>query len=92
MTVVRERDIVAYFQRRVKDHDAFARKVRWEGRNDAPDWLLIHGYAMSVRWLEFKAPGGKPTPGQLIEHDLLRKYGQTVLIVDSFEAVDALFG
>ena len=38
-----------------------------------------------VFWIEFKAPGKKPTPLQSRHHLLLASYGQHVYVVDSVE-------
>lgn len=43
-------------------------------------------------WVELKAPGEKPKPHQIREHDRLRKLGQCVEVIDSMEGVDALLG
>jgi hypothetical protein len=39
-------------------------------------------------FVELKAPGKKPTPGQLREHARLRELGFRVEVLDSIEAVD----
>jgi hypothetical protein len=39
-------------------------------------------------FVELKAPGKKPTPGQLREHARLRELGFRVEVLDSTEAVD----
>lgn len=39
-------------------------------------------------WVELKAPGEKAKPHQVREHERMRKMGQRVEIVDSFERVD----
>jgi hypothetical protein len=43
-----------------------------------------------VIWVEVKAPGEKSRPGQLREHERMRRAGQWVEVVDSFESVDRL--
>jgi len=42
-------------------------------------------------WIELKAPGKKPTIGQLREHARMRAMGQRVEVVDSMAGVDRLF-
>ena len=42
--------------------------------------------------IETKAPGKKPTSGQLREHERMRGMGQRVEVIDSFEGVDRLLG
>jgi hypothetical protein len=39
-------------------------------------------------WIELKAPGKKAEPHQAREHERMRKMGQRVEVVDSFERVD----
>lgn len=41
-----------------------------------------------ILWPELKAPGKKPEPHQLREHERMRKMGQRVEVVDSYERVD----
>ena len=41
-------------------------------------------------WIELKAPGKKPEPHQLREHERMRKMGQRVEVIDSLEGVDEL--
>lgn len=94
-----ERDVVKYLSKRVKQMGGEARKVRWEGRNSAPDWLVMlpaiqHPGVIDLDapgrtiWIELKAPGKKPTAAQAREHERMRKMGQRVEVVDSFERVD----
>ncbi len=87
---MRERDLEDYLLRKVAQHKAFVRKIRWIGRRDAPDRLLkIPGGAQYL--VELKKPGEQPRHGQLVEHDELRKAGFDVRVVDSYEGVNALF-
>lgn len=44
----------------------------------------------AVIWVELKAPGEKPRPGQLREHERMRAMGQRVEVIDSIEGVDEL--
>ena len=83
-----ERDVVAYLKKRVKDLGGHCRKVHWEGRAGAPDWLIwFTGVSVFV---ETKAPGQKPRPIQLIEHEKMRRGGMHVFVCDSRESVDLL--
>ena len=41
-------------------------------------------------WVELKAPGAKPRPSQLREHDRMRALGQRVVVIDSLEGVEEL--
>lgn len=61
-----EREVKAYLLKRVKELGGEARKVRWEGRRNAPDWrVMIPGH--QPFWLELKAMGEKPTAAQTRE-------------------------
>lgn len=59
----------------------FCRKVQWVGRRSAPDRLFAREDRGSV-YIEFKAPGEKPTTQQLREHDRMRKAGIEVHVCD----------
>ena len=95
---MRESQIEDYLVERVKALGGEVRKVRWIGRNGAPDRLVMlparaeignggDGKGQSL-WVELKAPGEKPRPHQIREHERMRRMGQRVEIVDSFEGVD----
>jgi hypothetical protein len=99
---MRERDIEAHLVKRVKALGGEVRKVQWIGRRGAPDRLVMlppwaaagstaDGEATTT-WVELKAPGVKPEGYQLREHERMRKMGQTVLVIDSIEQVDAWLG
>jgi streptogramin lyase len=51
---------------------------------------LFYDPAQTV-WVELKAPGAKPRPSQLREHERMRKMGQRVEVIDSLEGVEKLF-
>lgn len=93
---MRESKIEAYLVKRVKELGGEVRKVQFIGRRGAPDRLvMLPGYAYthhpevpSTIWVELKATGVKPEPHQLREHTRMRKMGQRVEVVDSFERVD----
>ena len=53
-----------------------------------PEYELIG--AMTI-WVELKAPGKKPKPHQIREHARMRKMGQRVEVIDSYEQVEDLF-
>lgn len=99
---MRESQVETYLVERVKALGGEVRKVRWVGRNGAPDRLVmlpggpskeLHGLiyrAPRTIWVELKAPGERPKPHQQREHDRMRRMGQVVVVVDSFEAVDGV--
>ena len=83
-----ESTIENYLCEQVQKIGGEVRKVRWEGRRHAPDRRVMHP-RLQV-WVELKAPRGKPRPGQLREHERMRRLGEDVRVIDSFEGVDAL--
>lgn len=86
--MTRESEIENYLVERVRDLGGETRKVRWIGRNGAPDRLvMLPGISF---WVELKAPGEKVKPHQAREHERMRKYGQRVDVVDSFDGVEAI--
>lgn len=99
---MRESAIENYLVNRVRQMGGEVRKVQWIGRRGAPDRLVMlpkmpyHSDAPIVYhfprtiWVELKAPGEKPKPHQVREHERMRKMGQRVVIIDSFEGVDEL--
>lgn len=85
---MRERDIEKYLKMRVTDAGGEIRKVRWIGRNGAPDRrIMLRGYCA---WVELKAPGEVPTLQQQREHSRMRQHGEVVWVIDSLEGVDTL--
>jgi len=102
---MRERDIERHLVKRVKELGGEVRKVKWIGRNGAPDRLVMVATrarfdlplsnALSVRpalsvWVELKATGVKPEPHQIREHIRMRSMGQRVVVIDSIEGVEEL--
>lgn len=95
---MREAVIEKYLVKRVKELGGEVRKVKWIGRNGAPDrvvmrpsWGGVGGEDVGVVvWIELKAPGKKPTAAQFREHARMLKMGQVVVVVDSIEGVDHL--
>lgn len=96
--VTRERDVEKYLVAKVKSLGGEVRKVAWVSRPHAPDRLIMlpevvsNGPAGTIPaesfFVELKAPGEKARPGQLREHERMRRYGLRVEVVDSFEGVD----
>lgn len=100
---MRERDIEKYLVQRVKQLGGEVRKVSFIGHRGAPDRLLMlpernrlvedavrETLPAATIWVELKAPGKKPEPHQLREHERMRKMGQRVEVIDSLEGVDEL--
>ena len=75
-----EAKVVQRIKTLVKSYGGEVRKVEWSGRRGAPDLLvLMPGHHF---FIEVKAPGEKPRPEQLREHERLRAAGFDVLVSD----------
>lgn len=87
---MRERDISRYLNARVKQLGGEVRRVRWIGRNNAPDKLvLLPGWHFFV---EEKRPGKDATDAQKREIARLRAAGFEVYVFDTPEVVDVTLG
>lgn len=83
---VKERDVARHLKRVVAGLGGELRKVRWEGRPHAPDYLvMLPGRAV---WVETKRPGEEARAGQHREHERMWRSGMQVMVLDSVEAVD----
>lgn len=103
---VLERDIERYLVEQVKAKGGEVRKVKWIGRNGAPDRVVmlpphevpyIDGvadarYPIPAIWVELKAPGEKCRAHQIREHERMRRMGQRVEVVDSIDRVNEVLG
>ena len=75
-----EAKVVQRIKTLVKSYGGEVRKVEWSGRRGAPDLLvLMPGHHV---FIEVKAPGERPRPEQLREHERLRAAGFDVLVSD----------
>lgn len=85
---MRESQIEKALVQQVKALGGEVRKVKWIGRNSAPDRLvMIKGNSF---WAELKAPGEKPTPAQAREHERMSRMGQRIEVIDSIERIQEL--
>ena len=87
--MTKESDIEKYLVKRVKDVGGQIRKTQWVGHVGAPDRRVMLPNRMPI-WIELKAPGKKPEPHQVREHNRMRRLGELVEVIDSYEAVDNL--
>ena len=77
-----ETTVTRYAQKRGLMH----RKYTTPGQRNSPDRIFfIQGTPGKVFFIEFKAPGESPRPGQLREFEKLREFGFEVHVVDSNE-------
>ncbi|WP_197331154.1 VRR-NUC domain-containing protein [Ralstonia syzygii] len=81
-----ENTIEQYLVDQVKAKGGEVRKVKWIGRNGAPDRLVM--LPDRTVWVELKAPGEKCRPHQIREHERMCRMGQHVVVVDSHDGVD----
>lgn len=83
---MRERDVERALIKRVKQAGGEVRKLAWIGRRGAPDRLVM----LPGRYLfvELKAPGGRVSRLQDLEHRRLRAAGFDVRIVWKVEDID----
>lgn len=103
---MRESVIEKHLVKRVKELGGEVRKVKWIGRNAAPDrvvmlprtwckrrefpYVEVGDFPPQTIWVECKATGELPEPHQLREHQRMRAMGQRVEVIDSIEGVERL--
>jgi len=85
---VRESKIEKYLVQKVVEAGGVTRKLKWIGRNDAPDrFIVMQGVTVLA---EVKAPGLLPRASQKSEIKKLRNAGANVVVIDCYKAVDDL--
>ena len=82
MSYVRESTIEKALVKRVRQLGGWAYKFVSPNRRAVPDRLVLWPGGRA-EFIELKAPGKKPTPAQLREHERLRALGFRVTVVDS---------
>lgn len=82
MAYIRESTIEKHLVAEVKKAGGIAYKFLSPGRRAVPDRLVLLPGGRAV-FVECKAPGEKPRPEQLREHERLRARGFTVVVLDS---------
>jgi hypothetical protein len=87
---VREKSIEKYLVRKVAEEGGDIRKVKWINHNGAPDRIVFLPGHLAF-WVELKSPGKKLEPHQEREHRRMRRFGEKIFVIDSFEKVDELF-
>jgi hypothetical protein len=102
---VRERDIEAQLVKRVKQLGGEIRKVKWVGRDGAPDRVVmlplatmdyvslngeLHYGRPSTIWIEVKRPGGAATfPANAHERKQAREHRRMQAMGQRVEVVDS---
>lgn len=79
-----ENEIASVIKSEAKKRGLLVRKLRWEGRIGAPDYLILH--AGRAYFVETKASGEEPRASQVAEFAELKKNGFPVAVVDSKDA------
>lgn len=87
---MRESEVERHLKRRVERLGGECFKIRFIGRSGAPDRLVMFPDGEQF-WVELKAPGKKPKAHQTRLHAVLHGMLQSVLVLDSIEAVDRAF-
>lgn len=84
-----EKEVEGPVKKYAKSLGFWARKFKSEGNRSVPDDVFAtpHG---QVFFVEFKRPGGKPTPAQEDEHKEMRKNKIKVHVIDNIEDGKAL--
>lgn len=81
-----EKKIEQEFVRRVKAMGGIAPKFVSPGFDGMPDRLVLLPDGR-MAFAEIKAPGKKPRPLQVSRHELLRRLGYRVYVIDSTEQI-----
>lgn len=86
-----------YLKERIKALGGDVRFVKWIGRNHAPDCRVMFPGGECRKnlarncWVETKAPGKRPRPGQEREIKRMRGMGEIVLVLPTKEDIDREF-
>lgn len=79
-----EKDIERMFCARVEALGGLALKFTSPQRRNVPDRVVLSPGGVAA-FVELKAPGKKPTQGQLREHERLRALGFRVDVIDNVD-------
>jgi hypothetical protein len=83
---MKEKEIEAYFVRRVKEAGGLQRKFVSPGHRGVPDRIVVH--RGRVYFVELKAPGEDLRPDQVREHLKLREVGARTFMFSAKESID----
>ena len=86
---MREKTVEQQLVKAVKQRGGICPKFTSPGYDGMPDRLVLlpHG---RMAFVEVKAPGKKPRPLQINRHELLRKLGFKVFILDEPEQIGGI--
>jgi len=83
---MREKTIEQKLVAAIKHCGGIAPKLVCPGFDGMPDRLILTPGGR-IAFAEIKAPGCKPRPLQISRHDMLRRLGFTVYVVDNTEQI-----
>lgn len=88
MTTTPEGRVAAALRKAAIERGFEIRKLRWEGRNGAPDYFLAKDGKIAL--VECKQPGSRPRKSQMTEFDRLAQAGVCVLVLDRADEAEEL--
>lgn len=88
--VTPESRVKDYLRKRIKALKGEVRFVKWIGRNNAPDTLVLLHY-IPPTLVETKARGKVERAAQAREFEKLRRFGFRVLVLDTEYLIDYYF-
>ena len=86
-----EKEIEKRLVTEVKRNGGIALKFTSPGFDGMPDRIILMKKGR-VSFVEVKAPGKKPRPLQLQRHDMLRKLGFKVYVLDNVNEIARIIG
>ena len=84
-----EKQIEQSLVKAVKNMGGIAPKFVSPGYDGMPDRLVLLPHGM-LAFVELKAPGEKPRPLQKSRHEMLRRLGFKVYVIDSTEQIGGI--
>ena len=91
VTALLERDLEAYFSKQCKKLGLPTLKLHVRFARGWPDRIVVLPCGNTL-WVELKRPGGKVSPLQAKNHELLATFGHVVHVIDSKEGIDHVLG
>lgn len=86
---MREKYIEQKLAKAVKSHGGIALKFTSPSFDGMPDRLVLLPYG-KLAFVEVKAPNKKPRPLQLSRHEMLRRLGFKVYVLDNIEQIGGI--
>jgi len=79
-----EKTVEAALVKRVKELGGMAEKFTSPQKRSVPDRLVTLPGGI-ILFVELKAPGKKPTPKQVLDHERRKMLGAQVMVIDNVE-------